>query len=108
MKEEKKVTNKERKAFYQRKQLTKYLSVLTSDEYKELQVKLDDIDATEDVEEKRIKELGLQIWLSKKYEEATRNLCTICANEKSCRRNKEKVRSCKLFEKKEGEENEFE
>lgn len=102
------MTNKERKIFYRRKQLTKYLSILTSEEYEELQSNLDDIDATEDSEEKRVKELALQIWLSKKYEEATQNLCTFCVKVDNCYRNKTKVRSCKLFERKEADSNEVE
>lgn len=95
------MNNKERKLFYQRKQITKYLSVLNSDEYEELQTKLDEIDTIESPEEKRVKEFALQIWLAQKYEEATRKLCTICDNVETCRRNKDNVKSCKLFIKRE-------
>lgn len=91
------------KTKYQQDTIMKYLSVLTHDEYEELQKKLDEIDAIEDPIQKKERETGLQLWLASKYIVAS-NLCISCSIVETCKRNKDHVKSCKLWKGKDNNE----
>lgn len=91
------------KAKFQQDLIMKYLSVLTHDEYEELQKKLDEIDAIEDSAKKEEQENNLKLWLASKYVMAS-NLCISCSVIENCKRNKTNVKSCKLWKGKDNNE----
>ena len=93
-----KVSSKERKNYYKRMQIAKYLAALTPDERLELSNKLDAIDKIEDEIERKKEEVTLQLWLTTKYIASIQTLCFKCSKKDTCKRNQEKVKSCKLYE----------
>lgn len=82
---------------YQQAEIMKYLACLNQEQYQELQTKLDEIDKIEDAKEKQNKEDGLKLWLVSKYITAS-NACITCVKYETCKRNKTKVKNCKLWE----------
>lgn len=88
----------ERKEHIQMANVLKYMKCLKQEDMTTWYGKLEEIENATTEEEKQEKTLKLQTWLALKYVESNRNLCVSCSNNESCRRNKEKIKTCSLYE----------
>lgn len=89
----------ERKQHIQTVNVLKYMKCLTQDDMITWSQKLEEIENAPE-EEKEQKTKNLQLWLALKYVEKNRSICINCGRQDSCRRNKEKQKTCSLYEPK--------
>lgn len=96
----------ERKERIQMANVLKYIKCLAPEDTTTWYAKLEEIEKATSPEEKEEKTLHLQTWLALKYVEANRSLCESCSRKETCLRNKEKRKSCILYEWKGDDSNE--
>ena len=96
----------ERKEYIQTIQVLKYMKCLGPDDMVQWSERLEKIEIAKTEEEKEKETKNLQMWLALKYVSANRSLCLDCANKATCKRNQEKVKSCKLFVQKGSDDDE--
>ena len=103
---QKKIENKEKIRF---SRIVKYLKYINYSDMEEWNKYLEKIEKSSTTEEKENNINELESWLEQKYSKATETICLRCELNETCKRRKEKVKTCKFFKQinKESENNDL-